>query len=266
MRAKPRPEVTPPAPWGVHALGEGEELELALGSLNVRMRRAGSEIQAAWEHSGDAAPTALRGGEPGGWTRWATARWDGRVAVSPALPERPVVFEPEESFHLLGGAEARIYVRVPLFANVEALGDARTPLFRAPTAPASDTWWGTNEEGELCYWLPTSARRTVEDTRFAPHLAMCPVHLANGSADSLPVEKIALRVAYLSLFADGARIWADETRVRYAGDAEGSELDVGGGPPPEAPGAHRLAEPRMRLGRGIRALTFARIRSLHGWI
>jgi hypothetical protein len=250
-------EPAAPPPWGIHEVGGADELQLRLGPLSIHLRSVDGEIHALHGHD--------EGTEPA-WTRWAAARWDGRVQLTPVFPDRPLVVEPEMGFWLLRGAEARIYVRVPLWVHLEALGENRTSLLRIPTVPASDTWWGSLAEGELCYWLPTTARRGVEDSLFQPHLAMCPVQLVNGSADSLPVEKIALRVAYLSLFAHGHRIWADETRVRYQGDAEGSHLGVAGTAPAEAPGATRLAEPRLRMTRGFRALTFARIRSLQGWI
>jgi hypothetical protein len=188
------------------------------------------------------------------------------VSLTPGFPDRPVVVEPDGSFWLARGARARIYVRVPLWVHVEALGDERTSLVRIPTTVGSDTWWGSLEEGELCYWFATRARRTVEDSLFQAHLAMCPVQLENISSDSLRVERIVLRVAYLSLYGQAGRIWADETTVRYQGEAEGAQLDVAGSAPPEAPGAELLAPPRLRMTRGVRARTFARLRAVQGWI
>jgi hypothetical protein len=175
------------------------------------------------------------------------------------------VVEPDDAFFLARGAQARIFVRVPLWAHLEALGKVTTSLISIPTVEASDTWLGTFEEGELSYWIPTSARRSFDDSLFQPHLAMCPVQLVNRADEPLSVERIALRVAYLSLYAVGARIWGDETRVRYDGETEGTNLDVAGAPPGEADGAVLLKAARVKASRGLRALTFARLRSLQGW-
>jgi hypothetical protein len=262
------------SPWGEHTLRGREGLAFRIGPLSLRLEEREGEVWLARRTSDERASSVVPGGardpaadeRPHGWTRWATAGWDGRVALTPAFPDRPVVVEPEGSFWLVRGARVRIYVRVPLWVNVEALGDERTSLARIPTMVGSDTWWGSFQEGELCYWFATSARRAVEDSLFQPHLAMCPVQLENISSDSLRVERIALRVAYLSLYTQGGRIWADETSVRYQGEAEGAQLDVAGSPPPEAPGAERLVPARLRMTRGVRAATFARLRAVQGWI
>lgn len=257
-------DATPPSlgPWTVHPVPEGREIPVEVGPLTLRIAQESGEIRLALTRDADPGSE----GEPE-WTRWAPADWTGQVALTPLFPDRPVVVAPEDSFWLLAGAEARIYVRVPLWVRVEALGRARTTLLTAPTVESSDTWWGTVEEGELCYWLGTRARRRVTDDLLVHHLAICPLHLVNRSDDDLHVDKIALRVAYLSLFADGNRgIWADVTRVRYLGDAEGSRLEMSGEAPAEATGAELLAAPRERMARGFRARTFARLRSIQGWI
>lgn len=254
-------EVQSASPWGVHDLRGAQALDLHFGPLSLRVEERDGEVWLG-RHLVD----------PGGhgpserWTRWATADWDGRVSFTPVFPDRPVVVEPDGAFWLVRGASARIYVRVPLWVHVEALGQDRTSLIRIPTVVGSDTWWGSLEEGELCYWFATSARRSVEDSLFQHHLAMCPVKLENASADSLPVERIALRVAYLSLYSQGGRLWADETSVRYQGEAEGAHLETAGTAPPEAPGALLLAPARLRMTRGLRALTFARLRSVKDWV
>jgi hypothetical protein len=54
--------------------------------------------------------------------------------------------------------------------------------------------------------------------------------------------------------------------VRYQGEAEGAQLDVAGSPPAEAPGAELLVPARLRVTRGVRAFTFARLRAIQGWI
>jgi hypothetical protein len=246
------------SPWGIHDLSKTHGLDLRIGPLDLRLEQREGEV---WIRHGDGGGLASKG------TRWATTSdWDGRVALTPAFPDRPVVVEPEGGFWLVRGARARIYVRVPLWVHLEALGRERTSLLSVPTVTGSDTWWGTYQEGELCYWFATSARRSVEGSLFQEHLAMCPVQLENRSSDSLPVERIALRVGYLSLYSEHGRIWADETTVRYQGEAEGTHLDIAGEPPPEAREANLLVPARLKLTRGLRALTFSRLRAVQGWI
>lgn len=271
MSLEDRPAVTL-GPWGVHHVPPEGVLAVEVGPLGLRFTQEAEEIRMALLRNGGSPEDAGEDAEEDadediGWTRWAPADWSGEVALSPEFPDRTLVMAPEDPFWLLDGAEARIYVRVPLHVNVEALGTERSRLASVATVVASDTWWGTVEEGELCYWLSTRARRRITADLYTHHMAICPLHLVNRSGDDLHVDKIAVRVAYLSLFAhEGRAIWADETRVRYTGDIEGSRIEMSGEAPTEATGAELLAHPHVRMARGFRARTFARLRSIHGWM
>lgn len=254
-------------PWGGHSIPAGETLALELGPLVIWARARGDEIWLA-HVPGDAARTAT---EPPlelpadeGWIRWPMPAGTDRISLTPAFPPRPVVAEPELAFRLLPGAEARIFVRVPLWARVEAAIAGEPLLTEVPTLVLSDTWWGGFTEGELCYWVATTARRRVRPEVFAPHLAVCPLQLSNRSGEELEVERLALRVPHLTVFSDEGRFWADETRVRYRGEDAGSEIEMAGRSPAEAPGAVRVAGPRSPVPRGFRARTFARLKALPG--
>lgn len=243
-----------PIGWGIHPLSEGASCSIEIGPLAIRMRLTEGEVRARVHRPGDETVPE---------TRWALGPIDS-VEVSPLMPDRPLIVEPDEPFWLVAGAEARIYVRVPLRVHVEAVGGRRYTLLEEPTLVTSDTWWGTLEEGELCYWLPTRARRRWSDDLVEPHLVACPLRLVNRSEDDLHVDKVALRVAYLSIFRVGGALWSDETRVLYTGEAEGSRLEMAGRAPDEAPEATRVAHPVERMGRGFRARTFRRLREITG--
>lgn len=260
------------APWGSHELSPDQDLSLAVGPLRLRVRTSEDEIRMI-HRSGDwARPDPSR--EPEGldepsqgadWIRWPVSRPAQRLDLVPLFADRPLVVAPESSFRLLPGASARIYVRVPLWVAVE-VGDGEGPrLAELPTVVLSETWWGSFTEGELCYWLPTSARRRVTPDAFSVHQVVCPLALVNRADEDLSVEKIALRVEHLSVFVDDGRFWSDETRVRYRGEERGSEIDVGGRPPQEAPEAVRVSQPRdPPPSRAIHARTFARLKALSG--
>ncbi len=249
------------SPWRTQTLPRDGAVDVGIGPLHLLLRERAGEIQLAHRRDDDPPDSDLQ------WARFAPGSWNGEVTVTPAFPDRTVIVAPDDTFRLLEGAEARIYVRLPLFAQVQVQGrSGTTVLARIPTVHYSDTWWGVPTEGELCYWLSTSARRSVTPELFEDHLALCPLQLMNRSEGDLDVEKIALRVAFLSLFQRDRRLWADETRVRYQGEAEGSTLDMAGAPPKEEPGAELVLGARERIGRGFRARTFARLRSLQHWI
>ena len=192
--------------------GLSEEELRELGPLGLWLRHRGDEVWMAhvpgdWTRAGRGRPRE-RPVEPedADWIRWPVPEGTTELELAPALPPRPVVAEPELSFRLLPRARARVFVRVPLWVRLDALVDGEPrKLAEVPTATLSDTWWGTPTEGELCYWLSTTARREVEREVFEPNVAVCPLLLSNRSDDELPVERIALRVIHLTLFAEEDR-------------------------------------------------------------
>lgn len=261
----PRTDALVP-PWGTHQVPEGETLTLTLGPLTIWARRQADEF---WLNHVPGDPDRPPTGAPGPvppedspWTRWPVSEGITRLVLVPGFPDRPLVVEPELSFRMIRGARARIYVRVPLHVRVRLPGGEL--LQEVASLQLSDTWWGDFEEGEVCYWLPTTARRAVSPEIHEAHLAICPLQLSNESEDDLSVEKLALRVAHLSLFQDEGRLWADETRVRYRGEAEGSDIDMSGQAPREAEGARLVSPPQDPAARSFRARSFARLRSLPG--
>lgn len=255
-------------PWGAHAIPRDESLAVELGPLLLRVRRRADEIwlaPAPGDWSGTRRPRdSASSADEEEWTRWPVPEGTDGIRLAPVFPPRPVVVHPEHPFRLLPGTRARIFVRIPLWVRVETDDSDPKTLTEVPTVVLSDTWWGSFTEGELGFWLPTTARRRVPREVFAPHLAVCPLRLVNQSDEELPVETIAFQVAHLTLFSDEGRFWGDESRVRYRGRDEESRIDMSGKPPGEAPGAVRVAAPREPPPRGLRAKSMARLRALPG--
>lgn len=251
-----------PPPWGEHSVPEGSPATVTIGPRTLWLRETEGELRLAHAEHADESPPSEP--EDDAWTRWALPSWDRTIRLSPAFPDRPLVVEPELPFKLMRRASARIYVRAPLWIRVELGGEGAGSVTEIPTVTLSDTWFGSLTEGELCYWLPTQARRAVTPEIFEPSLAICPLQLENRSQGDLDVIRIALRVGHLSIFHDDDRLWADETRVRYRGDEEGSDIDMRRRAPDEAGDAVLVTAPRTPVSRGIRTRTFARLKALSG--
>lgn len=270
MSEPSRPKETGPAaetdPWRIHDLPEGGEARLRAGPLHLRLVRSSGEYwlaHARIDETEEPEESPLSGDDVD-WHRWAVPGDATGVRLVPVFPDRPLVVEPEDAFHLVRGARVRVYVRVPLWVRLELTGGEGARLTEVPTVVLSDTWFGDFMEGELCYFLPTTARRELRPEHFQEHLAVCPLQLANSSDEELTVEKLALRVPHLTLFRRGTELWADETRVRYQGEETGSDIRMAHAAPKEAPDATLLSPPRTPTDLGFRARTFSRLKSLSG--
>lgn len=257
-------EQSAPAPWGELELEDGNDRLIEVGPLRLRLRQWRGEFWLAHAREGEATPPDLEGDDVE-WSRWAVPPNHDRLRLRPVLPDRPLVVEPEQSFHLMREAEIRVYVRVPVRVQLELVRPTEMSLEEIPTVVLSDTWFGDFMEGELAYFLPTTARREMRSELFAPYLTVCPLQLSNAAAQDLEVKKIALRVGHLSIFGRNGELWADETSVRYRGEDVGSDLHMAGRAPAEARDATLLTPPRTPVGRSLRARTFARLRGLSGF-
>ncbi|MBI4539614.1 MAG: hypothetical protein HY704_08940 [Gemmatimonadetes bacterium] len=253
--------------WGEHPLEAGEVRGWRFGPLRLWCRHADDELWIASERGEDEPAEEPVPPPPvtAVWSRWALGEHLSRVRFVPALPDRPVVVAPEFPFRVIRGAHAQIYARVPLWVRIQVPRLPGDALAELPTLVLSRTWFGALDEGELCYWLPTSARRTAEPQLFRPHLAVCALRVMNRSAGQLEVEKFALQVQHLSIFQLEGRFWADETLIVYEGEAEGTETEYTGRPPTAVAAGERVTGPRVPERREFRLRTFARLRSLSGF-
>jgi hypothetical protein len=250
--------------WGHHRLPGDAPSTLQIGLLWIAAQLRGDEVWLAHGRAEPGEPTSAAPPEDSDWSRWAASGAMEGLDILPLPPDRPLVLQPERPFHLLPGANARIYVRVPVWVQVRVPGPRGSLLQEIPSLVLSDTWWGTFTEGEICYWLHIMARRAAPPEIFLPDRILCPVDLSNQAREELPVEKILLRCQHLSVFKGEGCLWSDEVKIRYKGEEVGSVLEMSGTAPPEAAGATLVSPPRTPPAKGFTARTFARIRGFPG--
>ena len=238
-----------------------------IGDLNLWCRLVEKQIQIAYSHKTEDAGIQDLASLPAGtvWSRWSLPFESPVIKLVPMFPDRPLVVKPEESFRLIKDVQTRINVRVPIWIGIEVVqGNATNRLVEIPTVILSKTWFGAFTAGEACYWISSGLRNKIEPDPLRPFQAICPIQLVNSSDEELLIEKLCLRVVNLALFFDGNQLWSDETRIIFKGKDEISDISVSEKPPPEAPGAVRMMEPRTPMKKGFTTKTFATLKDLPG--
>lgn len=255
--------------WGEYVTPEDEPATWQLGDLRLWYKRQGNEFWVA--HVMRPAPE--EGEEPQplpavddlSWSRWSFKTPQQKIRLLPVFPDRPVVAKPEHPFRLVKESRARVYIRVPIWLHIESARKTPDTLIELPTAILSNTWFGTVRDGELCYWLTTSARREIKPDVLKNYLAICPLHIINESDDELLVDKVRLQVDGLSIFSQDGQLWADETRVYFRGLNQVSRVEIAGKVPKEAPNAELLSKPRVPVKSSLAIRTFRSVISLPGF-
>lgn len=265
---KPEQNIIPfPAVWVEQEIVPEVVYSGKIGPLLVWMKKVGEEILIAHRYleNNDQAAEQEELPADSEWARWAIKPDSSKIQIHPLFPDRPVVVKPEATFRVVKGMKATVYVRVPLWIEISLLGKTRRKLTEIPTVILSKTWFGDFQEGELCYWISSSARRVPFPDPARPYAAICPIKISNEADEDLVVEKIRLNVTNLTLFDDGFQLWSDETTVVYKGENEINQIKVSHHPPGEASAARLIAQPRNPLKKGIGAKTFATLKDLPGF-
>ncbi len=182
---------------------------------------------------------------------------DDRLRLLPVLADRSIVARPETPLRLLPGAEASLFVSIPIWIRLELAGSSQV-LLDVPARRPSDTWFGpSTRQGVLCYAVRTKARLNLENLTVLPDRAIARVCLRNLAASEILLERLNLPVDELALYADSSgNLWTQQLTVQRTEGAGEVVVDFDQQPPPEAAGAERVADARTPARRGLlRALS-----------
>lgn len=254
--------------WGDRPVpAPGEVRRLDIGPLTLWLRGGDGELWITHTRSPEGREPDRALPSEASWSRWALHPEQKHLRITPVFPDRHLVVKPEHPFTLMRRASARIYLRVPIWVRVESLdgpGGRAARITEIPTVALSETWWGDFRDGELAYWIVTEGRRQLTPDLFDAHVVITVIQADNLSEDDLAVEKLSLRAEHLSIYETNGWLWAEEVRVEYHGEDEGTEIHMDDVPPAEAAGAREISAARVQE-RSFKARTFARLLALSGW-
>lgn len=257
--------------WDPRRLEVGGCYEVKLGLLRVWLKRAERD----WYIASSLLPFTTRKQlletwfrpsrrQPPGWSRWVLESPTNTVTLSPCLPDRSVVVQPDMPMRVPPGQRCLFFVTVPLWIAVTVGEEERVGLCELATTSLSKTWFGDPTSGELCYALRSRGKRTLEPAARAVHSAVCPVHLSNATAAPLEVQHFCIHSEHLSIYRVPGRMWTDEVEVVYqGGDQDRQTAAVRGAPAIEGE-ATLVSGPRRKAEQGLMRKSFRLLRTLTG--
>jgi len=249
--------------WKDYDLKDNKLFSWEIGNLKLWCQSTTNEIQIISKHiTNDETKNQKEPPEDIIWSRWALKDNNSKIQFKPIFPDRSVVVKPESSFWLMMDTQAQIYIRIPIWLQINLIKQKPIHLIDIPTVILSNTWFGTFFEGELCYWISSGVRQQIEPDPIRSYSVACPIKLINKSKEDLLVEKICLKVDNLSLFLNNEQLWSDETQMLYKGSNNISQIKATGKPPKESPSAVLLTPPKKPLKDSIMTKTFASLKDL----
>lgn len=251
-------EVGPSTLWLYHTTGEWRVIhQPSLGPSNpdpmenrseVTLPLSDEEITAVLEAEGD--DRQIR--------RYSFRRTEDRIALQPALADRPVVSRPEYPLYVLPEESVTLYLSTPLWIRV-VLPESGRQLQEVPSHRMSDTWFGTSTvQGELCYATRTAGRLRRERLPLRRHRALTPLQITNRATDALSLERVQLPARHLALYTTPNHVlWTQAVRMTRTEGVEGADIQIRSGPPSDVKDAELIQGPRDASKKGLFTSTFS---------
>lgn len=233
-------------------------VHLVLGTLHVWIQSRNDEVWIAHQYEeeiktplakDDAAPEGLA------WSRWAYDPDIEKLYVQPAFPDLPVVISSEYPLTIPPGIRIEVFTRIPIWMRIGSLKSGYV-LREIPSVKLSKTWFGTPLEGELCYWSPTKARRSLKGVEPKEFYVNCPIRITNKGTKDLNFERFCLRVERLGIHRHNNELWAGETKIVHHEDDSESDITMTGKLPDSLGKSELLTKPRNPIHRSLATRTF----------
>jgi len=220
--------------WGLQELPE-EGMTIRSGDTPLfKMKRDHEEILIA---SGDLGADVQ-------YSRFIVGR-DARIKLEPSLPELPIVIKPKLPLSVLPGLSFRCFVAVPLVFSIWSnRGKKKHMLTEISVLNLSRSWFGDPWSGEVAYFLESPLHGTIDNYGESDISVFCPITIVNRSSQILTLDRMLLRVPYLSVYQGEKRLYANGTRISFRGQDQISQVSFYKGPPEWEKDLTQIASPR----------------------
>jgi hypothetical protein len=245
--------------WGSLTFSDTNEIRLEWDRLLIRILRRGSDLLLV-ENRGDTSTCIQLGTDPDSdFKRYAFQSPIDQVRVRPITPDRPIVIQPLHPLRLAPQAKVDFYVSIPLDIQLST-GEVKDgeKLERIRSEILSDTWFGDQVAGVLCYALKSRARREcpVIDSQQTAR-AICKIQIHNQSTDQLNCTKFCIQLDHCNLWQSGDALWTSLINIRFNGRDQLSAVDYSEKAPTEAVDAVKIASALEDPLKGLIRRTFA---------
>jgi hypothetical protein len=196
-------------------------------------------------------------------SRYSFSEAEARIALQPALADRPVVSRPEHPLYVPPDESVTLYLSTALWIRI-VLPDSDRTLQEIPSFRMSDTWFGASTlDGEFCYATRTAGRLRLDRLPRRLHRAVTPLRIRNTAPDPLALERVQIPVQHLALYETPThQLWTQGITMTRSAAQEGADIRIRSGAPADADEATFLQEPREETKKGLFTSTFSAVGTL----
>ncbi len=215
--------------WYLYYLENAQIGFWKIGPLKLWIKRLAKEFDIVFEHSHDSEDRAIlievpfQGKLP---VKENTFRFSFNnsydcLSFSPSLPNRALVFRPENPFYVIGGESTTIYVSSGLWLNIKCTEDNKN-ILEIPIVKLTDTWFGEDPtSGEVCYASRTKAKLELDDMKIYQYRFLTKINIVNQSDEPIKLARIKLPSKFLSLYMNAQGMIVTDTITVIKSDSKG---------------------------------------------
>ena len=249
--------------WKTFELAVGETLVWDVGASCIYASRTGNDWLIALKESEEKEGATIeihKNGIPEDLEseRWAFKNPRPNITFEPAMPDRPLVVRPLSPLSLPPDSEVQFFINISAFINIRISNlKHETDIGIHPSQKLSNTWFGNNFEGVFCYSNKSHIRREKAELTVVHNQIICPFNIKNRGNEILKVERICLRVKYLSIWAGKSRLWSNEVTTIFRGKGKDTQLEYSRSAPKDSTKPYLLVKSQEKPERGFLRETFS---------
>lgn len=252
--------------WTKYKIEDNKEYAGQAGTCQFQIMKEGKTWFIRHEKNEKAKMTELKetkSSSPGEDWEYYVGDKTGSLLLLPALPDKPLVIKPGNTFHILPGKSVDIYLTIPLWIQFyHGAAKSENLLCEIPETEPSATWFGDPDNGLLGYAYRGSIELSATLERTNPWFVLCPVKIRNESTAALDFQRMCLHCEQLDLYLHNDHLVANEFRIRFKGVEQVGEVHITPGNPSFAEGAKQIAQARMRPDKSLIKRSFYFIKSI----
>jgi hypothetical protein len=248
--------------WKSFELAEGEIIKWNVGTIRFYAGRILNDWFFSHESSEEPQSVDIQIrkeslAEEMNYERWAFKTPKHCIHFTPIMPDRPLVVRPITPLGIPPESEVQFFINIPARIRI-SIGDDRSTLDIAEFSSQvlSNTWFGDNFNGILCYSNKSYIRREKNELEVIPNQIICPFKIKNKGNELLKVERICLNVKYLSIYAGQQRLWTNGVTAIFRGNGKGTQLEYSNSAPKNANDPTLLVKALEKPERGFSFQTF----------
>lgn len=184
--------------------------------------------------------------------------------LEPGLPDLPIVIKPSTDLKLLPGCTMNAFINIPMVLQLKFGSSKKKILLQEfPLKSLSKSWFGDPESGEIAYFLESSLQDTPGSCSEEINGIHCPVSVINKTNQVLPLERMMLRVPYLTIYKGEKKYYSNTTKIAYKGQDQISQINIIKVPPDIEQNLALISSPRLAIDSGLLKKSFYFIKTLY---